>query len=35
MGMREPSEKIMLKASEIFQRLVEEIFANTEGALIK
>ena len=33
MGMRKPSEKIMLKASEILQRPVEDLFADAEEAL--
>ena len=33
MGTRKPSEKVMLRASEILGRPVEELFADTEEAL--
>jgi len=33
MGAREPSEKVMLRASEILQRPVEELFIDAEEAL--
>ena len=35
MGTRKPSEKVMLRASEILQRPVEELFADADEALIK
>lgn len=33
MGAREPSEKVMLRASKILQRPVEELFVDAEEAL--
>jgi len=33
MGARGPSEKVMLRASEILQRPVEELFVDAEEAL--
>ncbi len=33
MGAREPSEKVMLRASEILQRPVKELFVDAEEAL--
>ena len=35
LGRRKPSEKVMLRASEILQRPVEELFADAEEALIR
>ena len=35
MGTREPSEEVMLKASEILQRPVEELFADAEEAFVR
>lgn len=34
MGTRKPSEKVMLRASEILQRRVDELFADAEEALL-
>ena len=33
-GRRNPSEKVMLRASEILQRPVEELFTDADEALI-
>lgn len=35
MGTRKPSEGVMLRASEVLGRPVEELFTNAEEALIK
>ena len=35
MGRRKPSEKVMLRASKILQRPVEELFADAEEALVR
>ena len=34
MGIRDPSEKVALRASEILQRPVGELFADAEEALV-
>lgn len=34
-GTRKPSEKVMLRASEILKRPVNELFADAEEALVK
>lgn len=35
MGTRNPSEKVMLRASEILKRPVEELFADAEEAFVR
>ena len=35
MGTRKPSESVMLRASEILQRPVEELFVDAEEALVR
>jgi len=34
-GMRKPSEKVMLRTSEILKRSVEELFIDAEEALVR
>ncbi len=34
MGTRKPSESVMLRASDILQRSVDELFADADEALI-
>lgn len=34
-GTRKPSEKVMLRASEILRRPVEELFADAEEAVVR
>ncbi|MBA7665986.1 hypothetical protein ES703_74061 [subsurface metagenome] len=34
-GIRKPSERVMLRASEILQRPVEELFADAEEAFVR
>lgn len=34
MGTRKPSEKVMLRASEILKRPIDELFADAEEAII-
>ena len=35
LGLREPTERVMLRAGEILQRSVEELFADAEEALTR
>ena len=35
MGTRKPSEKVMLRASEILKRSVDELFTDAEEALVR
>lgn len=35
MGTRKPSEKVMLRASEILKRSIEELFTDAEEASVK
>ena len=34
-GVRKPSEKVMLRSSELLQRSIEELFTDAEEALVK